>query len=499
MSLRIFEVVLSALLFSGLCASTPKPVGCAKEGLIDLTLTVIGAHVKKSDIITGSDPYTRVSIGFESMRTTSKSNTNTPTWNEALEFPCTNATSALQVMVLDYDFVGADDLLLEANWADWAAETSPTTKRLYNHDKKGSSYWVDVLANFSFAPAVEVCPATCMGYTCTEIDDKYGVLDGVCDKGGLELEENFGCSCNACACSVQSTCSETFSLSMYAESSKGWQGSFWEWRARNGALLDTGTLAEGGEGSADLCTFRNAFDCYELTVNDIGDEPEGATWKMTRPGTPKALLAHGGAPGFATVCTDDLCDETLLVVELHDRAGDGWNGNELKIYDCAGELLVPGLTTSKGRYNNTLTQCVATSRDGYFIVVTGGISGDDEVSWKVSTKSDGIIIAEGGALFAAGTCEKDPTLGDDDATTCDHECLGFTCDKFDAMYGFYDGVCDYYGNNLETGTTPCDCSGCSCLQGKASDECARSYTLTMRCVHLTPNPLINPPLSRPIL
>jgi hypothetical protein len=462
--------------------SASESKGCIAEGLFDLTLKVFRAHVKKSDIITGSDPYTQVSIGVKSMRTSSKSNTNTPRWNELLVFSCINATSTIQVMVLDHDLLGADDLLLEANWVDWAAGVSPVTRRLYNKNKEMSSYWIEIQANYTLAPVKEKCLPTCMGQSCSEIDAQYGILDGVCDEGGLELEANFGCNCNTCDCSEPRSCSAAYTLSMNAESTEGWQGSFWEWRARNGALLDTGTLAEGKEGSAELCTFRNSFECYDLLVNDLGDHPEDCTWRITDTNAPEIILSHGISPGFATVCTDGLCDATLLIVELHDKAGDGWNGNELNIYSCDGNPLISGLTMAKGNYDNTLSQCVDTSSGGYFVVVTGGISGDDEISWKVSKKDDGYLIAEGGALFAGGTCESNPSIDKDHTTACEQSCLDSTCDAIDAMYGFYDGVCDYYGSNLEAGVSSCKCSSCTCLRGDESDECARSYTLSMRFV-----------------
>lgn len=482
MALQILLTFLILFYLSGSSnVSASESKGCSEEGLVDLTLTVLGAHVKKSDIITGSDPYTRISIGVKSMRTSSKSNTNTPKWNELLVFSCINATSALQVMVLDHDLIGADDLLLEANWVDWAAGGSPVTRRLHNKNKDTSSYWVEIRANFTLAPVMQKCLPKCMGHSCTEIDAQYGILDGVCDKGGLELETSFGCDCYACDCSAPRACSATYSLSMNAETTEGWQGSFWEWHARNGALLGTGTLAEGTEGSTELCTFRNSFECYELFVNDLGDHQEECTWRIAETNEPGVVLSHGRAPGFATLCTDDLCDATLLIIELHDSAGDGWNGNELQIYSCDGISLIPGLSMAKGHYNNTFTQCVGTSSSGYFIVVTGGISGDNEISWRVSRKDDVYIIAEGGALFAGGTCETNPSL-DNGATSCNQPCLDSTCDAIDATYGFYDGVCDYYGSNLEARTSSCNCSSCMCLQGNESNECARSYTVSMRFV-----------------
>ena len=100
----------------------------------------------------------------------------------------------------------------------------------------------------------------------------------------------------------------------------GWSNNYWTW-STGGAQLDSGTLASGSSGTAQLCIFYEAFACYTLAVSDEGTFASEISWRIDdTDGTPD--LASGGAPGSAYVCTDDLCDGDLLQVTMHDSFGE---------------------------------------------------------------------------------------------------------------------------------------------------------------------------------
>jgi hypothetical protein len=156
----------------------------------------------------------------------------------------------------------------------------------------------------------------------------------------------------------------------------------------------------------------------------------------------------------------------------------GWNGNSLEIRDCDGNTLAGGITLDQGT-DGTARACVPTL-DGYDVVVGGG-TWQYEISWAVVDLSTGVDIASGGSPFEGGTCAS-PPVAEDDAAACSSSCMAYDCDWYDEHYGYTEGVCDYYGQDLSA--SGCDCSGCACDSGAAADDdgsgaCAQSYTLKM--------------------
>jgi len=143
---------------------------CTVPNFFDLEVFVEKAVVKGSDVFSDSDPEAVVTVGFESKRTTKKSNTNNPTWEETLRFECVSPDSPIHIEILDYDeiFEGDDDLLLYADWAEWSTATrywsdgSRALLKFNNKNRDDASYWVkmsvDYVTSPSFAPSTQEPP-----------------------------------------------------------------------------------------------------------------------------------------------------------------------------------------------------------------------------------------------------------------------------------------------------------------------------------------------------
>jgi hypothetical protein len=120
---------------------------CETEGLVNVKVNVHSAHVKSKDWISESDPYAWVKLGLQTKHTMANSNTNNPEWNEILEFPCTDVSTQMIVGVSDYDTFGGDDLLMWAEWTDWATAQNGQITKLFNQNREDAKYWVYVSAN----------------------------------------------------------------------------------------------------------------------------------------------------------------------------------------------------------------------------------------------------------------------------------------------------------------------------------------------------------------
>jgi len=89
-----------------------------------------------------------------------------------------------------------------------------------------------------------------------------------------------------------------FTLNMVDLYGDGWNGAGWTWTEDSTNLdADTGTLANGGSGTAPLC----GGGCYTLSVSE-GSYPTEVSWTIIKGDTGREE-ASGGAGESATVCS----------------------------------------------------------------------------------------------------------------------------------------------------------------------------------------------------
>ena len=166
--------------------------------------------------------------------------------------------------------------------------------------------------------------------------------------------------------------------------------------------LATGTLEEGKvTDTAEVCMVYDAFDCYILSIEANGIWADDVIqWELQD--SDGIVIYSGGASESATVCTDDLCDGTVLTIDLHDSFGDGWNGNEMIIEGCAGtsldsERFGHTMTISEddgGALNKLYHVCVPDAAGGRFRVEVAGGDSQGHASWTISGASPAVPMCD---------------------------------------------------------------------------------------------------------
>jgi hypothetical protein len=186
---------------------------------------------------------------------------------------------------------------------------------------------------------------------------------------------------------------------------------------------------------------------------------------------------------YATLISASSCDDNIVVVDMADSFGDGWNGNVLEIRD-ENDVVVASATFDSGS-SASETFCLP---DGCYTVEVDGGGFPDEVSWDISvngnlelsggapegdlalsvnttcgggggdcadnayelelifdqfsSETSWTITDEGGNVVASGS----GYLGLGGATVTEDICLPDGCYDFNAFDSFGDGMCCTYGN-----------------------------------------------------
>jgi hypothetical protein len=188
-----------------------------------------------------------------------------------------------------------------------------------------------------------------------------------------------------------------------------------------------GNIATGGAGVTQIFCLANDCD-YVFTANDsFGDGWNGAILNITNLTTSEVYVNEipGGfseaypltiGAGLVAGCTDPLannfdplanCDngtclacppgDVLLVFNMFDSFGDGWNGATYTFTDDLGNIAATGGLVA-GSVGQDL---VCLSPGCYFLTVTGGAF-ETEISWEVADQGGAIIFDGAGAVSNFG-------------------------------------------------------------------------------------------------
>jgi len=141
-------------------------------------------------------------------------------------------------------------------------------------------------------------------------------------------------------------------------------------------------------------------ELFKITVGgaDWGDE---ISWSIQKEGAFNAWH-EGGAPYVYETCptpAPTACGGAPYEIVMSDSFGDGWNGNEVVLQDCAGDLLFEGATIEDGA-EATQQVCLDSSRvkNGQLKAQCGGGYWGSEVSYQVKNGKTGEVVLE------ASTC-----------------------------------------------------------------------------------------------
>jgi len=267
----------------------------------------------------------------------------------------------------------------------------------------GTTYYIRVggfstltgIYNFSISSPLNVCG-------CTNAS--------ACNFDGAATDDDGSCCFSGCA-----TFTGTDSFG------DGWNAATYTITAMPSAVVvATGTFAGSG-GTADLCGL--AAGCYKLDVT-AGSFPSEIGWTLT--GADGGPIS-GGAPttdlyfavgGFTCIpgCTDTFATnydptatvddgtcvycpggQQLVVINMFDSLGDGWNGATYILADEFGGIWSSGSlnTATFGDGSSFGFNLVCLPAGCYFMSVTGG-SFPSEVSWDISDQN-GVVLISGGA------------------------------------------------------------------------------------------------------
>jgi len=122
--------------------------------------------------------------------------------------------------------------------------------------------------------------------------------------------------------------------------------------------------------------------------------------------TNETIWHEGGSPYDYSTCptpSPTACTELKYTIEMHDSYGDGWEGNEIVLFDCDGNMLKNGITLDSG-FEAVQEVCLSSP---YFYVECGGGEFETEVSWDILDSTDQMVL-EGttGQESLCPTCEQ---------------------------------------------------------------------------------------------
>ena len=178
----------------------------------------------------------------------------------------------------------------------------------------------------------------------------------------------------------------------------GWNGASLSATDCSGLVLASGiTLGEGSTGVADVC-IPSTVDGYIITAGG-GNYDSEISWTLIDQNNVAVL--SGGAGQVAECPTGFSCSGNDWDLHLADSYGDGWNGNELFVRDCAGNTVVSGITLDSG-YVHSADVCLPPPQN--YIISCGGGSYGSEVTWTLF-EEDGTVVVEGSTgEVVVGTC-----------------------------------------------------------------------------------------------
>jgi hypothetical protein len=337
---------------------------------------------------------------------------------------------------------------------------------LVNDGWYGGYWWMNV--GGSQIATGDLDAGETFGQVLFSIDDScpvYGCTDPDALNYDSEATEDDG------SCEYPEPCDYTSVLfHMYDSFGDGWNGANYVLTDSDGNIAAEGTLEAGQEGIHAWCL---ADGCYIISVGGGSFDSE-IYWEASIAGEIVSVGAAGtwfvgvnadDCNGMVVYgCTDDTavnynseanvddgscfyCDDSLLVLNMWDTYGDGWNGATYSVADSDGNVVANG--TLEGGADGSNNLCLA---DGCYSISVGGGYFDSEIIWELSL--NGAVVANGGApsttYFGINADGCTPVPGCTDPDAC----------NYDDTAEEEDGSCTYPGCTDPEALNYDDTAGC---------------------------------------
>ena len=288
-----------------------------------------------------------------------------------------------------------------------------------------------------------------------EISWQFDVDDSAVGEGGAPATCYFSVSGNFCdnidaidnadisACSTSPTvddddddCSAVdYTLVLHDANGAGWSETSYTLSTHAssssaGTTVKTGTLAAGFQSTESICL---PDGCYTMAIDggglqyswELGSSDSGVVAEGVAP--VNCDFSVGATPSCETTCTSALSDTCLAgqsayLLAMHDKGGDGWNGNSYTISTLSGNEVATG-TLDSGAYNE---DSVCLDDGKCFRVSVSGGTKSSEVYWQLGSPSAGEIASGEGA--DASTCDFSTPGSSDTSQACLRTCFDINDD-----------------------------------------------------------------------